>query len=269
MAIPEWVKVVAGSIALMIGASVPSLIIETIEPYPRVISPTPSIEAHAEGNTRPNDQYRDRSDNETGRPQSFWQRANDPVAIGTFLVAFVTGGLAIATYRAARDTRRALFLMQRPRIRVRNIVVHPSRGPGYSAEPFHPLHLVSGQLYCANVGGTEARLFEAHCEVYWTTPGIVALPMERPYEGKNPNIPKLSIELQPGASYPLPLTSDRLLGGPESDQISSGALMIYILGFVAYADRLGIKRRTAFCRRYDHHRGRFFAVEDPDYEHEE
>lgn len=44
---------------------------------------------------------------------------------------------------------------------------------------------------------------------------------------------------------------------------------IYFLGSVAYKDRLGISRRTAFCRRYDFERERFMPMEDPDpdYEH--
>ena len=36
-----------------------------------------------------------------------------------------------------------------------------------------------------------------------------------------------------------------------------------------YADDLKIVRRTAFCREYRPAERRFFAVDDPDYEHEE
>ena len=194
----------------------------------------------------------------------------DPVAIATLAVAMVTGFLAFATYRAAVDTRRALYLAQRPKLRIRNVVVRPVARFGYDPTLFLPEAFVSGQFYIVNVGGTAAQLIEAHSEVYWTTPGVHSLPMERPYEGSNPNAPNLTMRLQPGESTPLTFSSDKLLGERESDQITQdGALSIYVLGFVAYKDALGIARRTAFCRKYDYARRRFFAVDDPDYEHEE
>jgi hypothetical protein len=45
--------------------------------------------------------------------------------------------------------------------------------------------------------------------------------------------------------------------------------LIYFLGAVTYGDRMGISRRTAFCRRYDFDRKRFLPLDDADsdYEH--
>jgi hypothetical protein len=148
-------------------------------------------------------------------------------------------------------------------------VINVPRVFGGGGRLFHPNHLIAGQLYIVNVGGTQARLREAHCEVYWSNAGVLSLPMERPYEGQNPNIPALWSILQPGESLPLPFQSTMEIGVTESDQVLEGRRMIYVLGFLAYSDQLGIKRRTAFCRKYDHMRGRFFAVDDRDYEHEE
>lgn len=266
MAVPEWGKVLAGTLALLIGASAPSLIIFALDPSAFIPAPlsrsAPPVGEAPRYVTKPEtSQERQKGYNY----ETFW---NDPVAAATLFLAIATAVLAYASWRAARDTRRALFLAQRPRIRIRNVVIHPARRR-HGANPFDPGEFVSGQLYCVNVGGTEAHLFEAHCEVYWTNPGVATLPMERPYEGKNPNIPILNIDLPPGISTPLNFASDRLLGGNESDQINSGSLFIYVLGFVAYTDELGIMRRTAFCRKYNYGRGRFFATKDPDYEHEE
>ena len=44
---------------------------------------------------------------------------------------------------------------------------------------------------------------------------------------------------------------------------------IYVLGWVAYRDDLGLVRRTAFCRKHDHAEGCFIAVKNQDYEHAE
>jgi hypothetical protein len=41
------------------------------------------------------------------------------------------------------------------------------------------------------------------------------------------------------------------------------------MGWIEYSDGLGFIRRIAFCRKYDHDQGRFFAIDDPDYEHAE
>lgn len=44
---------------------------------------------------------------------------------------------------------------------------------------------------------------------------------------------------------------------------------MYVIGRVGYIDELGGMRSTAFCRKWDDDKGRFFAVDDPDYEHAE
>lgn len=44
---------------------------------------------------------------------------------------------------------------------------------------------------------------------------------------------------------------------------------VYVIGRVGYIDELGGMRSTAFCRKWDDDKGRFFAVDDPDYEHAE
>jgi hypothetical protein len=268
---PQWVKVLAGSLALMVGASAPSLILLTLNPshfIPPRLTPSvpPILEAPRQGANTKSGQERDEHEEE----ETVWHRAtHDPVAIVTLLLAMATAILAGATWRAASDTRRALFLAQRPRVRVRNIVIRPPQVPGYFPMLFHPNHTIDGQLYIVNVGGTAARLVEVHCEIYWPDAGVMTLPMERPYEGQNPSAPNLRTKLQPGQSWPLTFGSYSMIGGTESDQILAGHRMIYVLGYVAYRDELGIERRTAFCRKYDHIRRRFFMVDDPDYEHEE
>jgi hypothetical protein len=93
--------------------------------------------------------------------------------------------------------------------------------------------------------------------------------MERPYEGREPSDPALHLTLQPGQSVPLTFQSTVMIGERESDDVLAGIRHIYVLGYVGYLDELGIAHRTAFCRKYDARLRRFFAVQDPDYEHEE
>ena len=62
------------------------------------------------------------------------------------------------------------------------------------------------------------------------------------------------------------------IGDHESDIGSKH--IAYIMGWIEYIHGIKIKRRTAFCRIFKEDRpgfiyGRFHAVNDPDYEHEE
>jgi hypothetical protein len=98
---------------------------------------------------------------------------------------------------------------------------------------------------------------------------------DRPYEGRSGNIFFEKTILEPGESIPIPFTSDEVmpLGADSVANRAIGALRVFVMGWIEYADEAGIKRRAAFCREFlkkdvwgD---GRFYAVEDPDYEHEE
>ena len=157
-------------------------------------------------------------------------------------------------------SRMQFIADKRPKIRVRNIVVRTNGG-----RPFFPREFVSGQCYMANVGGTDAKITETLCEVFWTNG---PLPMERPYEGRDGL--KSTAVLAAGQSSPLSFQSDEPIDVFTASGIMTGVgAWIYVLGWVEYEDIQGVRRRTAFCRRYDHARGRFVEINDPDYEHEE
>jgi hypothetical protein len=80
--------------------------------------------------------------------------------------------------------------------------------------------------------------------------------------------------LEAGQSNPISFQSRNVMG-PEGDDISrfAGNWRLYIMGWIEYTDDLDNHRRTAFCREYRQisggSGGRFFPVDDPDYEHEE
>jgi hypothetical protein len=172
----------------------------------------------------------------------------------------------------AYAAQRMLILTQRPKLRVRNVVVrYPvpiHRQPFRLFEPGQP---VSGQFYVVNIGGTVARLVEGDCRVYWTEQG---LPMDRPYEGQGVETVVPSYKLEAGQSSPITFQSRNIMG-PEGDDIRvfAGNWRLYVMGWIEYTDDLDNHRRTAFCREYRQipggSGGRFFPIDDPDYEHEE
>jgi hypothetical protein len=99
--------------------------------------------------------------------------------------------------------------------------------------------------------------------------------MKRPYEGGSANnqIPK--IKLEPGQStLGLFMSEDAL--DQRANTIGTNiihALHLFVMGWIEYTDDRQIKRRTSFCREFEKRtsfaEGRFYAVIDPDYEHEE
>jgi len=172
----------------------------------------------------------------------------------------------------ANAAQRMLVLAQRPKLRVRNVVVsYPNPMHRQPFRLFEPGELVSGQFYVVNIGGTVARIDEGDCRVYWTNQG---LPMERPYEGQEIENMIPPIKLEAGQSTPIPFASRKTMGS-EGDDIRAFAAgwRLYVMGWIAYTDDLNNPRRTAFCREYrqipHNAEGRFFPIDDPDYEHEE
>jgi hypothetical protein len=203
----------------------------------------------------------DRLDNET-RSANATEFAADIAAWQAFFsllgIGFV-GVTLVFTYQATqaaniavRDAHRDFLATHRPRLRVRNFVLKPS--------DYDPAGPWMGQFYVSNVGGTEAKIVNSHCEAV----RLRDLPMERPYEGRLGNNP-IGGFLPSGSSRPAIFLAPSDL----ARNISGGEL--YLMGWIDYLDDVGIHRRTAFCRHYTKRDGglRFYAVDDPDYEHEE
>jgi len=190
----------------------------------------------------------------------------------TATAATAAAASAEAAKLEAYAGQRMLVLTQRPKLRVRNVVVKypvPNHRPPFRM--FEAGQPISGQFYVVNVGGTVARIAEGDCRVYWTQQG---LPMERPYEGQVIENPMPSIKLEAGQSTLIPFHSRQAVG-PEGDDIRTFAAgwRLYVMGWIEYSDDLNNPRRTTFCREYRQvlhsSAGHFLPVDDPDYEHEE
>lgn len=164
----------------------------------------------------------------------------------------------------AELSQKTLVLTQRPKLIVRNIVVKTPGDPLRQTAPFQPGYSVEGEFEVVNIGGTPATITASGCSVFWDD---APLPMHRPYARNSPTNP-VSGNLQPGTSV-----SGRFMSDTPMDQQATAILQasmhwaIYVMGWIEYKDDLGFIRRTAFCRRYDANRRRFFPVDDPDYEH--
>jgi hypothetical protein len=149
----------------------------------------------------------------------------------------------------AHAAQRMLVLAQRPKLRVRNVVVrYPDPKHRAPFRLFQPGEFVTGQLYVVNIGGTVARIIEGDCRVYWTDQG---LPMERLCEGQEIEVPVPPYKLEAGQSDPISFQS-RAIMGPEGGEIRtfSGNWRLYVMGWISYQDDLNNLRRTAFCREY-------------------
>ena len=161
-------------------------------------------------------------------------------------------------------TQRTLVHTQRPRIVVRNFYFSEVRGVGGCYNTMNGLEkgsFATGQFYIVNTGGTRAIVREIFCKPY---NGGEALPMKRPYEG-TVGI-KQDMQLMAGESNVWTFNRQMPLDTADIQDLDSHAKYFHVLGWIGYTDDLGIYRMTHFCRRFEPMKGRFVAVDNPDYE---
>lgn len=160
-------------------------------------------------------------------------------------------------------TRLDYLSRERPRLRVRNVLIEPlSKGKWFAKNA-----LIKGELWVVNNGSSRATIFSSHCQIYTSQ---ATLPMHRPYETSQGNGFMDGTVLEAGKDDIGTFTEINGLG-KEGAFIQSGAhgWKFWIMGWVEYRDELGIARYTRFCRQWNPTNQRFDAVTDPDYEHED
>jgi hypothetical protein len=196
-------------------------------------------------------------------------------ALATLIIAAFTGTLWVSTSKQARLTRESIDLARnefistwRPKLRVRNIVAEG----GEEFPLLTPGRPLIGKLQVVNIGGTTAKIKQGRIIVFWNESG---LPMELPYARSNIGVYLPEASLAPGKSIEPAFQSDATLPA-NVGTISTGVigqLHLYVMGSIEYDDESCIRRRTNFCREYRRLNwqidGRFYPVDDPDYEHEE
>lgn len=122
---------------------------------------------------RESPEYPDQKPTSNNPLKIFWNwTTNDAVSFYTFVLAIFTGILGtvaivqIRYLRRADDaTQRTLVLTQRPKLRIRNIVI---RQPPNSPAPqlFAEGYPFQCQFFVANIGGTPATVVEAFAQTF-------------------------------------------------------------------------------------------------------
>ena len=163
------------------------------------------------------------------------------------------------TVRATELTRQSFILSNRPRLIIRNVSVCDVDAM-FHPEPTEP---VGGAFFIANIGTSTSRIISVDCGIYRAD----TLPMVPPFTSDGQNPDRL---LPPGKGTKW--SFETLLTGVQIGELSGiidHTANVYVIGRIGYTDDLGTMRSTAFCRKWDNSRGRFLAVDDPDYEHTE
>jgi hypothetical protein len=120
----------------------------------------------------------------------------------------------------------------------------------------------SGQFYVVNKGGTNGTIEEYLCEVYMGD----TLPAKRPYEGKSRDRENKVLVSGQSEYYFFGLKPGETLDKATARSLGGMATNLWVLGWIGYRDELRIYRTTRFCRKYDSRAGRFFPVDDIEYE---
>ncbi len=177
---------------------------------------------------------------------------------------------ADAAKQYAEIASRQLVLTQRPKLIARNIVIEqPDMSELTVAQQVTPSLYFIWRLVVSNIGGTPATITDAGSWIYAVSG---ELPMERPYDRHGVGNAKVVPDnLSPGEQGVLKigLAVEDVEGGHDFRSIVPRQLHIHVMGWITYADDIGVTRRTSFCRRWDWEEQRFLPVDNPDYEHAE
>jgi hypothetical protein len=187
-----------------------------------------------------------------------WETRPD-VAVSSSLAALATV-LALASISQTRVVRKRLegvkgdfFAAFRPKVIIRDVYAPHCN----SGEPIEVRYSV------CNVGGSPAKVIESAITVEVMKPaGLALLPQ---CHGRNP---VGEIRLDPGEVHESGFCSQEVTW--ERHFIQGGtnnAPRLVFAGQIGYEDARGIKRHTAFCRRFDIKRERFYPMEDPELEY--
>jgi hypothetical protein len=181
--------------------------------------------------------------------------------IGTAVLAFATIALGIATVGLYVSGERQFGLARdefisthRPKLVVRQFQIDPT-------SPGQPLRVTFSVI---NVGSTDATVRSIAGEVViWNTlsnhylePGID--PVLRPIQ---------NTILKSGTRSAFTAQSRFLFQQSHIGAVQTASYQIRCLGEIAYADGLGVLRRTGFHRRYDIANDKFLRSDDPDEEY--
>jgi hypothetical protein len=186
--------------------------------------------------------------------------SDDRIAKYTLWLTVFTGGLFVATLflwgatiGQLRHLRREFVATHRPRLRIRQVEFM-----GNADEPAIEFTIV-------NVGETTATIVESSVRPWIPTIGK-ALPGRPPYAP--PTTRPRTTTLKNGEEVRWVETD-----APDNWHLHFASvyedLSTVLLGYIVYADDMGILRRTGFCRQRTANESCFEPVTNPDYEYED
>lgn len=169
------------------------------------------------------------------------------IAIFTFTLWQSTKRMMVATQGAVDLARQEFVASHRPKLRIRRIT--PNR-------PFLFGVPISIVIEVANIGDTQATIFEVGIDVYANGSDFDAAPRPQP---SGPPVPA-------GKEARMTTTVRQSLSKAQIDAIELGTLELRLLGVINYRDDNGTIRATSFARLYDRTLRRFIKVSEDDQE---
>jgi hypothetical protein len=179
------------------------------------------------------------------------------VGVITFIVI---GCQAWETRKAAQAAKESIILTHRPKIIVRNIVIHGLEQLNRHTPMNQLSQDLTGYYTVANRGGlpcTIQSVFEGNFVG-------AELPMERPDRG-NPGR-QLNIPVAPGESREIPF-GHVVLSVNDTIDLINGKTSEFFIVRIRYMDTGNIIRETSACRRFNPSSNRFSREENEDYEY--
>jgi len=177
------------------------------------------------------------------------------VAIGA-----ITGSIlcwqACLLRRQIKLAREEFIASHRPKIIVRSFqIIDRNLKIGVS---------IDFSLVAQNIGDTAAKIVDFRNAIFIQSAKIASIPSDIRFSFRENLNPDLT--LKSGENILLPGNGGSALDEKEWVEIYSEDSAIYCMGIVVYADEIGTKRETGFCRRY-HTRENKWNIIDCEYEY--
>lgn len=216
-----------------------------------VISPTPPIAISG--------YHPSRQDHKTDNPLShFWDWiTKDSISFFTVVLAFVALGQGILIRGQIKLGRDEFNATHRPRMLVQRVRITDFGSVTFDEDPAKLCVIL------VNAGESDAFVTEWRASLY----------IQKDCTPFNPIFPKTNFTVtrrefnfwfEPG-QFEKADTTDKPL--TEIAACREGKAVIYMIGYINYIGRDGIKRNTGFCRRYRTDTGQWVTEKDSEYEY--
>jgi hypothetical protein len=192
-------------------------------------------------------------------------------AEATKTLANKTAEMASFADRQADLAKRQHIAAYPPRLRVRHVIVPTSFGDmvGQPTFGFDDDEDVEAGLAVVNVGGSDAKIIRSSYRIYFSRTG---LPIRSPLDTSDLTLIAPQKILTVGEAW-VGFLTDKIVMKPVPEmgmkvlnRFHREDWKLYVMGAIRYQDEGGNDHFMGFCRERAKD-GRFFAVDDPDYEY--